>query len=91
MKILEIIGIVGTIFSALYIGYILYDGAKQEAFVYEKVGINIQNDIKPNMTAAEIKNIVEVNCQSWSKSESDTYLCVTSFMNKIYTANNTLN
>jgi len=77
IKIFDILMTLAVIISTVIVGYYLYEDAWKES-KYEQIKIDINNDLKPNMTQVEIHNIVEVNCQNMG-TESDTYYCVTKY------------
>ena len=69
-----IMGII-IIFSLVSVGYYIFDGVHKLGQNYKQIEIDINNDIKPNMSQTEIHNIIEVNCQNMV-GENNIYYCI---------------
>ncbi len=78
-KILELIAVIGVIYSTFYIGYVLYeDTATEEQYYKARNDINLDL-IQSNKTLLEINDIIKVNCERYMETQSDEYYCITKY------------
>lgn len=78
---LEIVMGIIVAFCIAYIGYFMVDEAQKQEQNYKQIEIDINNDIKPNMSQTEIHNIIEVNCQNMIE-ENNIYHCIDRYESK---------